>query len=197
MCIALDTSGSICGRQWYLGPCANFNTTVSFSTEVVEAVEVYNVTKEFSIVQWSFSAYATQALSSATDTKTYLSTSIDYRGGNTNTAAAIATCQDLFASSPPGRTNVILLVTDGVPTIGGTSSSSPTQAALAEADSAKGDGTFIIPFFIENNAPPSASDLMCSLSSNVCDSTSDGKVFSVASFDDMDALLPVLIDFLE
>jgi len=211
MCIALDASGSVCSPN-PMSPqscsncasdcqtetstdtcCANFATTVSFSTEVVEAVEVYNVTKEFSIVQWSSSAYATQALSSATDTKTYLSSEIDYSGGGTNTAAAITTCQDLFAASP-GRKNVILLVTDGVPTSGG---NDPAALALAEADSAKLDGTLIIPFFIENNVPSSASDFMCSLSSNVCDSTSDGKVFSVASFDNMDATLAALIGFLE
>ena len=211
MCIALDASGSVCSPNPFSPQscsncasdcqtetstdtcCANFATTVSFSSEVVKAVEVYNVTKEFSIVQWSSSAYASQALSSATDTKTYLSNQIDYSGGGTNTAAAIVKCQDLFASSP-GRKNVILLVTDGVPTI---PSGDPAALALAEADSAKLDGTLIIPFFIENNVPSSASDLMCSLSSNVCDSTSDGKVFSVASFDNMDATLAALIGFLE
>ena len=212
MCIALDASGSVCSPN-PLYPqscsncanachnvpdkdtcCTNFGTTVTFSTQVVEALEGYPVDKSFSVVEFSSYAYASSPLQSAAATKTYLSNNINYKGGSTNTAGAIQKCQDTFASSPPGRKNVLLLITDGVPSA---PRGDPYGVALEEARKAKSDGTLILPFFIENNVPSTASSFMCSLSSNLCDQTSDGKVFSVANFDNVDATLAALIGFLE
>lgn len=75
--------------------------------------------------------------------------SLSYTGGFTDHGGAISTCQSTL---PPGEKNFILLVTDGLPTVG----SDPTGIGISSAAAAKGDGTTIIPVYITGDPLPSS-----------------------------------------
>ena len=75
--------------------------------------------------------------------------SLSYTGGFTDHGGAISTCQSTL---PPGEKNFILLVTDGLPTVG----SDPTGIGISSATAAKGDGTTIIPVYITGDPLPSS-----------------------------------------
>lgn len=75
--------------------------------------------------------------------------SLSYTGGFTDHGGAISTCQSTL---PPGEKNFILLVTDGLPTVG----SDPTGLGFSNATAAKGEGTTIIPVYITGDPLPSS-----------------------------------------
>ena len=98
-------------------------------------------------------------------------------GGYTNTAQAIQKCQDTFGNSD--RQNVILLLTDGVPT---RPSGNPAQAAINAANDVKtrSNPTFLQPVFVNAGGNPlSAITFMNDIAS--------GSVFTIGEFDDLNA----------
>jgi len=142
--------------------------------------DIENRTKSFSLVEFSTNAEVKRSLVTARNVRRYLNNDIDYMGGYTNTAEAIKKCQYSFRHSPPDedRQNVILLVTDGVPT---RPRDDPVQAAKDEADVVKGlsNPTYVQPVFINAGGnPPSAVSFMNNISS--------GGVFTIDDFDDLD-----------
>ena len=134
--------------------------------------------KSFSLVEFSTDAEVKRSLVTAQNVRNYLNNDIDYMGGYTNTAQAIEKCQDTFGNSD--RQNVILLVTDGVPT---RPSGDPFQAAINAANDVTNPNlsnpTFLQPVFINAGGnPQSATTFMKNIAS--------GGVFNIDDFDGLD-----------
>ena len=103
----------------------------------------------------------------------------------TNHAAAIVRCQKtLSASTNANAKNLIMLITDGDPSVPKTSS--PESAALRAARRAKAAGSFIIPVMISKHIETETLDYMTSISS-------DGSIFNVSDFRSLDMLQETLI----
>lgn len=98
-----------------------------------------------------------------------------YTGGKTNLAAAIDSCQQTLANSPPDRTNLLLIITDGAPSVPAFNAMGWAKTA---ADNAKIQDTFIIPVLIEESYWQFAPEKLF-LENDI---SSDGKLF-VANFE--------------
>jgi hypothetical protein len=159
--------------------CPNFENVRNFAVDVVNSLDEIEREKSFSLVEFSTNASVKKSLTTAGVVTDFLEDDIDYMGGYTNTAKAIQKCQYSFQHSPPGRQNVILLVTDGVPT---RPSGDPFQAAINAADIVKDPNlpnpTYVQPVFINAGGnPPSAITFMNDIAS--------GSVFTIDDFDDL------------
>lgn len=102
---------------------------------------------------------------------------LTYSGGRTNHADAINVCRDSLASSTNNGKNLILLITDGDPSM---PLGSPQVDAEQAAAGAKSDGIFIIPVMILPRFLYQETYLQ--------GISSDGSVFSVSDFDVLDGL---------
>ena len=168
--------------------CGNFDNVKQFSSLIVGALADFDAEKSFSVVQFATNAQLVSSLSSGVQTMSVIN-QLDYTGGLTNHQAAIQACQGSLQSFD-SRKNFILLVTDGVPTVGSVAAdvAAAEGAAEAAATSAKSAGTHIIPVFISPNGNDvSALNYMRRLSS-------DGKVFDVFDFASLNSLQDRLID---
>ena len=109
---------------------------------------------------------------------------IEYSGGLTNLANAIMSCQQTLSSSPPGRKNVMLIITDGRPSLPRNDPETPAETA---ATVAKKQGTFIIPVLIEQTREQDPSlAFMQKISS-------DGEVF-LSDFEGLSSLQDSLLN---
>jgi Mg-chelatase subunit ChlD len=108
---------------------------------------------------------------------------VEYSGGRTNHADAINTCHEsLSAASQVGNPkNLIILITDGTPS---EPQDAPEAAAEEAAAQAKNDGVNIIPVTI---GIPSGMAYLQGISS-------DGQVFGVDDFDELDSLQEAILD---
>ena len=155
--------------------CPNFENVRNFAVDVVNSLDEIQREKSFSLVEFSTDARVRRTLTNAGNVRDYLNNDIDYMGGYTNTAEAIEKCQHTFGNSD--RQNVILLVTDGVPT---RPSGDPFQAAINAANDVKNPNrsnpTFLQPVFINAGGNPlSATTFMNNIAS--------GGVFNIDDFD--------------
>ena len=198
VCFAIDMSGSVCSPDFSISElcencpaqcaqnpfnqgtcCGNFNEVKSFSVDFVEALARETLgSAEFSVVQFSTTATRVTGLSSSNVVIPFLN-GLEYTGGFTNHAEALATCQQTLVSYvDPDRKNVILLITDGVATM-------PEVDPFGEAQSAaalvKNEGTYIRPVFIDGQNQQQL-EYMSSLSS-------DGEVSEGNSFGELPALI--------
>lgn len=178
--------------------CNNFANVKDFSALVIDSLGDIPVEKSFSVVQFATSAQLLSGRSSAAQTLAIID-ELDYTGGLTNHAAAIAKCRDGLASPPgpagvPGasalpwaprdRRDVLVLVTDGVPS---EPAADPEGAAAAAARRAKEDGIVVVPVFIAPDNDRSALAFMRGLSS-------DGTVFDVTDFGSLNNVLDKLVN---
>ena len=157
---------------------------VNFAKDVINSLDDIEREKSFSLVEFSTNASVKKSLTTANVVTDYLENDIDYVGGYTNTAQAIKKCQHSFQHSPPGRQNVILLVTDGTPTWknGEYRPAAATQAAINAANDVKGlpNLTYVQPIFISNtDNSQDAKDFMNNIAS------ASGGVFTIDDFDDL------------
>ncbi|KAL9185642.1 LOW QUALITY PROTEIN: hypothetical protein ACHAXT_003419 [Thalassiosira profunda] len=207
LCVAIDMSGSVCDASTI--ECRDFRTMLSFAFGMVAGLDDLEGESSFSIVTFASEARLVTGLSSAEEAASII-TELKFRGGDTHTAGAINECQKSLLASTTGRQRFILMITDGEPTEPGTWQEATALAEQA-ADSAKEDGTTIIPIFIakaddseENKggfgthgtAPDERQgneeeDEALAFMEQI---SSDGKVFDVSGFDALYGLQDLLLD---
>lgn len=121
ICISLDESGSI-GKKFFNGPAKDF------AKAVVSAVEVAAKGALYSVVSFASRATLDSELKDWNATVTAIN-DLRYSDGATNTAGGIRLCSNIVA--PPDTTNVLILITDGFPNVGGGRPGAKRVAALA------------------------------------------------------------------
>lgn len=146
---------------------------IEFTKSLITSLGELPTDQDFSVVHFGTDVSVASTLESSKQSVKTLS-KLEYTGGKTNLAGAISSCQLTLENSPPDRRNLMLIITDGEPSI---PAPDPKGSAVTAATSAKNQNTFIIPVFIEENSfqTPEATFLQNDISS-------DGKVF-VADFD--------------
>jgi uncharacterized protein with von Willebrand factor type A (vWA) domain len=158
---------------------------VEFSKDLITNLGELPTKQDFSVVHFGTEVVTASVLQSWRQVIKTLNR-LTYTGGRTNLAGAINACQETLASSPPGRKNLMLVMTDGEPTVPG---NNPHGAAANAAAMASDEDTFIIPIFIKelnNQNAPEVDFLQSKISS-------DGKVF-VADFDSLGSLQETMFE---
>merc|ERR1712060_193956 len=200
ICIAVDSSGSICNKSpqqqqcngcWPHNSCrdsfitedtccSNFHDVQVFaSTLVARLDEELKGSNNFSLVQFADESSIQSELTSC-DTEIQRVSEISYSGGMTNTEAALTSCHATLESS--NKRKYVVLVTDGVPTTSDREGE-PVHAALDAADELKMDDIFIITAFIDRTInDDSGKELMMQISSG-------DSLYNVADFDDLDTIV--------
>lgn len=165
--------------------CPNFGNMISFTKDLVTALGELPTDQDFSIVHFGTDVTIASTLENHRQSFKTLNT-LKYSGGQTNLAGAISSCQTTLDSSPPDRDNIMLIITDGAPSV---PTINPEGEATTAALNAKLKGTFIIPIFIE---PPDSifSPEVSFLTSNI---SSDGQVY-VSDFDGLNSLQDAIFE---
>lgn len=171
VCIAIDMSGSVCSppnkiqscKGWNVCSsnckqdgftdgqcCANFKAEMDFATAIVNGIDAFDNTQQFSLVSFADSASTHSGLKSASEVVAEIA-DLHYTGGWTITSDAIKDCHETLKDSKNAR--ALVLVTDGTPTKGspGTSAGYKIQHkeyAQRMAQEAKDAGIRVIPVFI-------------------------------------------------
>mmetsp|Transcript_17014 Transcript_17014/g.36663 ORF Transcript_17014/g.36663 Transcript_17014/m.36663 type:complete len:1197 (+) Transcript_17014:135-3725(+) len=196
LCVAIDMSGSVCndgtgslctecaplascnsGGERPTVCCPNFANMIEFTKSLVTSLGELPTDQDFSIVHFGTDVSVASTLESSRQSVKTLNT-LTYTGGKTNLAGAINSCQLTLAASPPDRRNLMLIITDGAPSVPANAEEAATTAAI----NAKNQDTFIIPIFIEQNSFQTTEAIFLKN-----DISSDGKVF-VADFDGLTSL---------
>lgn len=181
--------------------CANFAREAEFASKINESFEHFQRVVRTSVVSFATEASVMLELGTVNDTSAALS-KLTYTGyvfesnlavfafslilchpvylssGWTDHEKAIDSCQSTFSNTSDER-NIILLVTDGVPT----QPLDPRRAGLEAAKLAKEAGSYLVPIFIDlqqNDA--SAVDYMSALAS-------DGIHYDVTAFAQLNGLI--------
>ena len=188
--------------------CANFAAVKDFATLLVDALggdvvsaAASQAETSFSVVEFATDARLVSARFPAGRTRAVID-GLDYAGGLTNHAAALARCRDGLLAAPGAaasaalpwddprggssdrnRRDVLVLVTDGAPTV---PEADPEGAAAAAARHAEEDGIAIVPVFIAPDNDAAARAFMRRLSS-------DGTVFDATDFGGLNALRDRLV----
>ena len=141
--------------------------------------------QDFSIVHFGTDVTVASTLENSRQSFKTLN-QLKYTGGKTNLAGAIDSCQETLTNSPPDRTNLMLVITDGAPSV---PDFNPALVATDAATIAKNQDTFIIPVLIEE------SRFGFSYEENFLKNSisSDGKVF-VADFNGLNDLQDALFE---
>ena len=184
LCLAIDMSGSVCGGfcencgECNSGGtnlsicCSNFANMLDFSKSLVRSLGDLRTNQDFSVVHFATDVDIASTLENRNQAVKTIN-QLKYTGGSTNLAGAINSCQSTLDDSPSDRKNLILILTDGAPTI---PEFNAEEAATAAAKNAMNKDTFIIPVLIED--PRFQTPEVKYLENNI---SSDGKVF-VADF---------------
>ena len=200
ICIAIDMSGSVCNNgDGLLCPmcgdrcntfgfdmatcCSNFFDMKEFVSSIVTSVAELPIKKSFSLVRVATDAVIVRSLGNSKKMLSALD-GLEYTGGKTNLAGGITSCQESFATSTD-RKNLILVISDGVPTV---PDNRAEEAAEAAATNAKNQGSFVIPVLISSMLE---SDDALSVMKMI---SSDQNVFDVESFDALDSLQESLLE---
>ena len=141
--------------------------------------------QDFSVVSFGTDVQVASTSESAKQAVKTLN-KVRYSGGKTNMVGAINSCQNALLASPENRKNIIMLITDGAPSV--PTKDAPLITELAATD-VKNQGTFIVPILIEDPANqfiPEVAFLKNRISS-------DGKVF-VADFDGLGDIQDAVFD---
>ena len=167
LCIALDMSGSVCdgGKCLLCQPstcnsvginqqrcCNNFDNMLEFSKALVGALGDLKTQQDFSLVHFATDAEIASTLQNSNQAIKTLQQLV-FSGGSTNLKQGITLCQQTMDSSVAGRKNLMLIVTDGVPSV---PEPRPRESAREAAIAAKNKGTFIVPIFIEKEPAAAA-----------------------------------------
>lgn len=155
--------------------CSNFAKVKELITVIVNSLGDLPAEKSFSVVQFASDSRLVSGLSSTAQTLSTVGQLV-YSGGHGDHSSAINTCrQSLSSSLFSDRKNFIVLITDGKTSL---PESVPDNAADLAAESAKNEGTFIIPVVI----PPDAPDISQGIPFLVGIS-SGGEIFDVRDYD--------------
>ncbi|KAL9182742.1 hypothetical protein ACHAXT_004021 [Thalassiosira profunda] len=208
LCVAIDMSGSVCNgnsnslceqcepstpftfNQCNSGGlnkalcCPNFSNVLEFTKGLITELGELPTQQDFSLVHFATDVTIASTLESWRQAVKSLN-QFKYTGGKTNLAGAINSCQQTLASSPPDRKNLLLVITDGAPSV---PESDPEDAAISAAAQAKLQDSFIIPVLIEESFGQSPE--LTFLENNI---SSDGKVF-VADFDGLGSIADSLFE---
>eukprot|EP00581_Thalassiosira_minuscula_P000463 CAMPEP_0183744364 /NCGR_PEP_ID=MMETSP0737-20130205/65691_1 /TAXON_ID=385413 /ORGANISM="Thalassiosira miniscula, Strain CCMP1093" /LENGTH=1442 /DNA_ID=CAMNT_0025980005 /DNA_START=145 /DNA_END=4473 /DNA_ORIENTATION=- len=195
LCVAIDMSGSVCngstkslcldcqpitdcnsGGEKLTICCPNFFHVREFTKDLVTTLGELPTKQDFSVVHFGTEVTVASTLESWRQSIKTLNT-LEYTGGMTNLAGAISSCQLTLNQSPPDRKNIMLIITDGAPSVP-SSLISAQNAARNEALDAENQDTFIIPVLIEEPDENSQGEVDF-LSNSI---STDGKVF-VSDFD--------------
>jgi len=147
-----------------------------FTKDLVTTLGELPTKQDFSVVHFGTEVTVASTLESWRQSIKTLNT-LEYTGGMTNLAGAISSCQLTLNQSPPDRKNIMLIITDGAPSVP-SSLISAQNAARNEALDAENQDTFIIPVLIEEPDENSQGEVDF-LSNSI---STDGKVF-VSDFD--------------
>ena len=169
LCVAIDMSGSVCNgnsnslceqceparpftfNQCNSGGlnkalcCPNFSNVLEFTRGLITELGELPTQQDFSLVHFATDVTIASTLESWRQAVKSLN-QLKYSGGKTNLAGAINSCQLTLQSSPPDRKNLLLVITDGAPSV---PESDPEDAAISAAAQAKLQDSFIIPVLIE------------------------------------------------
>lgn len=167
--------------------CPNFSNVVSFTKDLTTALGQLPTDQDFSVVRFGTDVSIASMLDSWRQAIKSINR-LTYSGVKTNLAGAIASCQQTLSQSPPGRKNLMLIITDGSPTIPERPVNAAENAATAAAATAKGLDTFIIPVLIEEQNPLDRTFIFSR--DNI---SSDGKVF-VSDFQGLNDLQESLFE---
>ena len=166
--------------------CSNFDNIIEFTKSLVSALGELPTDQDFSVVNFGTAVEVASTLESSKQSVKTLK-QIKYSGGKTNMVGAINSCQSTLVESPPDRKNLMLIITDGAPSVPN-GVRAPIVTANAATD-AKNQGTFIIPILIEN--PTSQHIQEVNFLRNQI--SSDGNVF-VADFDSLIEIQDTVFD---
>lgn len=161
--------------------CNNFSNMLEFAQSLVSSLGELKTKQDFSVVHFGTDVSIASTLQNANQARKMIK-GLAYTGGLTNLAGAINSCQQTLNDSVPDRANLMLILTDGAPSVPEFPSDPALEASNA-ANNAKDKGTFIIPILIEdlgNQNADEASYLKDEISS-------DGNVF-IADFDGLSSL---------
>jgi len=204
ICYALDMSGSVCNRNHNINCdscypsnkcrdegygqgtcCANFEKVREFAKIMTESLNGYGAFGA-SVVKFSTSASIESNMNTDIDTTLSALDGLAFSGGWTDHSDAIYTCQSTLPSTSDAK-NIILLVTDGIPTKPDTDRNGNDAEDYAEmrASAAKNQGTVILPVFISSSNSEAQVNYMKRLSS-------DDNVFTTTSFDELNGLIESL-----
>lgn len=211
VCFAVDQSGSVCNKSngisgfecidcqpaFYCNSpgydtetcCYNFQLVKDFCRDMIISLDALASDSRFSIVKFSTLASIDSELSTADETVVVLDDMI-YSGGLTNHADAISVCQQSFqpADTNNGWRNVIVLITDGVP-------SQPEdrgeEVALEASADAKADGSYIIPILVSSTLDAFTNNLLALMEAIA---SGDGNVLNVENFEELDSVANSLLD---
>lgn len=143
---------------------------------MVSSLDDMSKSQRFSLVPFADAAQVLASSTSAENAQEEL-LDLEYSAGTTNLSDALTKCQSSFES--PDRKNFIIVITDGAP-------NDLISADLA-ATAAKDAGTTIFPVYVEPFSSSYAFDFMRQISS-------DGSVFDVTQFEDLDTLQQKLLN---
>lgn len=181
LCLQCDDCNS--GGEKATICCPNFANMLKFTRDLITSLGELPTDQDFSFVHFASNVEVASTLDSAKQAVKTLN-QLKYTGGKTNLVGAIDSCQTTLANSPLDRTNLMLIITDGAPSV----PEDPAAKATAAATDAKTAGTFIIPVLIEEPSYQTAEKRF--LENNI---SSDGQVF-VADFDGLSSLQDVLFE---
>ena len=144
--------------------CNNFSNMLEFSQSLVQSLGDLPTKQDFSVVHFGTDVAVADTLENANQARKTIK-ALKYSGGMTNLAGAIDACQSTLNSSPDDRKNLMLILTDGLPSI---PEDDPGNAAIDAATNAMDKGTFIIPILLEASSQnsPEADFLRDAISSD-------------------------------
>jgi len=166
--------------------CPNFSNMLEFAKDLTTALGELSTDQDFSLVHFGTEVSIASTLDSWRQAIKSIN-KLRYTGGMTNLAGAITSCQLTLDQSPSDRKNLMLILTDGAPSVPG-SLQNARNVATAAAQDAIGKETFIIPVLIEE---PNPFDFAVTyLRNNI---SSDGKVF-LSDFEGLNDLQETLFE---
>jgi len=167
--------------------CPNFSNMLEFTKDLITELGELPTDQDFSLVHFGTDVTIASTLESWRQAIKTIN-QLKYTGGQTNLAGAISSCQLTLDQSPPDRKNLMLIITDGAPSVPQPIANAKGAATTA-ALNAKNQDTFIIPVLIEEPNDNDQDEVLF-LKNNV---SSDGKVF-VSDFDGLKNLQDSLFE---
>jgi len=156
-----------------------------FTKDLITALGELPTDQDFSIVHFGTDVTVASTLESSRQSVKTIN-KLRYTGGKTNLAGAISLCQTTLDQSPPDRKNLMLIITDGAPSV---PRFDAQGAATTAAGNAKVQDTFIIPVFIDEETFQFVPEVTF-LKNNI---SSDGQVF-VTDFDGLKNLQDAIFE---
>ena len=123
VCIVIDSSGSICGKNKVGTSCKNWSLLLSFVNNIIEAFDIGEYQTRVSLVTFSNDASLTFGMNQFYNRENLKRTIslITHIGGPTNTGKALyitrSQCFNRNNGERRGIPNITIVITDGLPTV--------------------------------------------------------------------------------